>query len=104
MNIEQGILDEKWIFAKTYADSNPHEYIVRRLCKSVDFFDALCEQIKKEGHPEYFFNHKYIYLTIGDYTYWNMGDVINRRRNDLYYVDDKKRIHKVDNWREILNG
>ena len=94
---------ERWAFAKTYAKSNPHEYIVREKCSNVDFFDTLCEYIKSNGHVEYFFSHRGIYLTLGDYTYWQMGDVINRRWNDMYKVDkNTKQISKVDNWKELL--
>ena len=101
LNID--VESEKWIFAKTYAKSNPHEYIVRSRCHSVDFFDALCEYIKNNGHIEYFYNHCGTYVSIGDYTYWQMGDVINRRWNDMYIVNPKtKQIEKVKNWKELL--
>lgn len=96
------VSSEVWHFAKTYANSNPHEYIVRSKCKSVDFFDALCEYIKNNGHIEYFYGHSGTYVVIGEYTYWKMGDVINRRWNDMYYVDKAKQIIKVENWKELL--
>lgn len=99
----KAIHNNKWRFAKTYANTNPHEYIVRNKCNSVEDFDALCELIKNEGHIEYFFNHKGTYLSIDNYTYWIDGDVINRRWNDIYYVTkDTKQIMKVENWKELL--
>lgn len=94
---------ENWRFSKTYANSNPHEYIVRNKCSSIEDFDFLCELIKNNGHIEYFYNHRGTYLSIGDFTYWVMGDVINRRWNDMYIVDkNTKQIKKVDNWKELL--
>ena len=97
------INNENWTFAKTYENSHPHEYIVRDKCSSVEFFDKLCEYIKNNGHIEYFFGHENTYLSIGKYTYWRMGKVINRRWNDMYKVDEvTKEITKVDNWKELL--
>ena len=99
------INEEHWRFAKTYANSNPHEYIVKSKCKNPDNFDALCEYIKNCGHIEYFYGHRGTYVSIGDYTYWNMGDIINRRWNIMYKVDKTTcNITKVENWKEILNG
>ena len=48
-NILSIINGEHWRFAKTYANSNPHEYIVRSKCSSVEIFDCLCEYIKNNG-------------------------------------------------------
>ena len=99
----KAINNNKWRFAKTYANTHPHEYIVRSKCDNVDDFDALCEYIKNNGHIEYFFNIRGTYMSIGDYTYWVMGDVINRRWNDMYYVNpNTKQIMKVNNWKELL--
>lgn len=104
MDILKAIESEDWRFAKTYANFNPHEYIVRGKCRDVNNFDTLCVYIKNNGHKEYFFNHPNTYASIGDYTYWVMGDVINRRWNDMYKVDENtKQIMKVDNWKELLN-
>lgn len=99
----KAIKNNKWRFAKTYANTHPHEYIVRSKCDNADDFDVLCEHIKNNGHIEYFFGKSGTYLSIGDYTYWVMGDIINRRWNDMYYVDKRtKQIMKVENWKEML--
>lgn len=102
-NIQDIIEAEKWRFAITYANTYPHEYIVRGRCSSVSNFEALCEYIKKNGHYEYFFNKRYTYCSIGDYTYWVMGDVINRRWNDIYKINQNKQIYLVEDWKEKLN-
>lgn len=102
MNIEDIIAGEEWTFAKTYAKTNPHEYIVRGRCSSEERFDELCEYIRKNSHYEYFFKKRWPYCTIGSFTYWVMGDVINRRWNDMYKVNPNGVIYKVDNWKELL--
>ena len=91
-----------WRFAKTYATTHPHEYIVKHKCSSEEDFNELCEYIKKNGHFEYFFNHRGVYCVIGEYTYWIDDNVINRRWNDMYYLNERKQILKVDNWKELL--
>lgn len=101
-NIEDIVNAEEWRFSVTYANTHPHEYIVRERCSSVSNFDALCEYIKRNGHHEYFFNKRGIYCSIGKYTYWVMGNVINRRWNDMYYLTPNRQIVKVDNWKEML--
>lgn len=103
INIEDIIKAEKWRFAVTYAKTSPHEYIVRHRCSCANDFDLLCEYIEKNGHYEYFFNHRYTYCPIGDFTYWVMGDVINRRWNDIYYVNANKQVCMVEDWKEKLN-
>ena len=100
--INKIIEKNNWRFAKTYASTHPHEYIVKNKCSGEEDFDMLCEHIKNEGHYEYFFNKRGTYCVIGDYTYWVMGDVINRRWNDMYYLNERKQIVKVDNWKELL--
>ena len=100
--IEDTIMAEKWRFAKTYANTHPHEYIVRGKCSCPDSFDRICEYVKKNGHYEYFFNKRGLYCSIGDYTYWVMGDVINRRWNDMYFLTPNMQIGKVDGWKEML--
>ena len=102
MKLNEIINSFSWTFAKSYTNTNPHEYIVRTKCGNVENFDFLCECIKKNGTVQYFFNNENLYLEVGDYTYWVMGQVINRRWNDMYVVDKFKKIRKVDNWKELL--
>ena len=102
-DIENIIENNRWTFAKTYAKSHPHEYIVRSKCSSAKDFDFLCDFIKANGHYEYFFGKRGTYCSIGDFTYWIMGDIINRRWNDMYKLDARKFIYKVNNWEELLN-
>ncbi len=101
-DIQDIIGKEAWTFAKTYAKTHPHEYIVRCRCSSGEAFDAICEYIQKNGHYEYFFNKRGVYCSIGNYTYWIMGDVVNRRWNDMYYLTPGRQIMKAENWKEML--
>lgn len=100
--INRIIKNNNWRFAITYKDSHPHEYIVKSKCSSKEDFEELCEYIKNNGHYEYFFKIRGVYCSIGDYTYWVMGDVINRRWNDMYYTDERNQIQKVEKWKELL--
>ena len=93
----------KWSFAKTCANTHPHEYCIRN-AGNAELFDALCEHITENSHNEWYFNKRGLYCSIGSHTYWVTGGMIGRRRNDLYEVTANKRIVKVANWRELLNG
>lgn len=92
----------KWSFAKTCANTHPHEYCIRNSVNSEDF-DSLCEYISKNSHNEWYFNKRGLYCSIESHTYWVSGGMIGRRRNDIYEVTANKRIVKVANWRELLN-
>lgn len=92
-----------WSFAKTCANTHPHEYCIRNSGNS-ELFDALCEHITKNSHNEWYFNKRGLYCSVGGHTYWVSGGMIGRRRNDLYEVTANKRIVKVANWRELLNA
>lgn len=104
MTVEEAISKVRWRFAKTYAKTHPHEYIVRSQCEDASAFDEICEAIRKDGHTERFFSTVNTYLSVGEYTYWRMGDVINRRWNAIYYVDEKGIIRKIEGWEEKLNA
>ena len=95
--------DMEWSFAKTCANTNPHEYTIRK-SGNAGLFDELCEYITKNSHNEWFFNKRGLYCSIGEHTYWVSGGMIGRRRNDLYEVTASKRAVKVANWWELLNA
>ena len=92
-----------WSFAKTCANTHPHEYCIRN-SGNAELFDALCEHIQNNSHNEWYFNKRGLYCSIGSHTYWISGGMIGRRRNDIYEVTANKRIVKVANWRELLNA
>ena len=71
------IQNSKWTFAKTYAKTWPHEYIVQRQVDN-DCFLEMANHIDTFGHNEYFYNKQMIYFDYDGYAYWHMGDIINR--------------------------
>lgn len=89
----------QWKFATTYANTAPHEYIVKKWLPKDDrlLFERLVQTINKESVIGYFYGHKNNYLILGDYYYWYMidcypenlaVDLINRTTTDyLEYRD-----------------
>ena len=83
------IENNDWTFAKTYAKTWPHEYIVQEQVSEVHFI-KLAEHIDTYGVEENFFTKKIIYFYYGGYTYWHMENIINRCfESDTY--EQKKR-------------
>jgi hypothetical protein len=66
---------EKWIFAKTYAETWPHHYIIRDRVDE-ELFKKLVEHIRRFGYEGPFYNKKYIYFEEDEYVYWTMGEPI----------------------------
>ncbi len=71
------IKQTQWIFAKTYAKTWPHEYIVEEQVDS-ELFSELAEHIDTFGHKEYFYKKQMTYFGYENHTYWHMGNIINR--------------------------
>ena len=75
MTIRELFENEKWTFAKTYAKTAPHEYIVRGKTVLSDYeFDELVATILEEGFPAYFYSRVYRYLYIGGFFYWCISE------------------------------
>ncbi len=77
---------QNWIFAKTYANRAPHEYVVRGKINGTDeeFLDIV-DHIQKNGITMYFWNRPNKYIFVDGWQYWVMrgeeGDptiVLNR--------------------------
>lgn len=61
------VKSQRWIFAKTYAKTTPHEYIVVRNGDTRrEKFKMMFEMIEKYGKPEKFYGKDWIYLYLGD--------------------------------------
>lgn len=71
------IVNQDWIFAKTYAATWPHEYIVQERVDN-DLFLELANHIDQFGYEDYFYEMKLIYFKYNKLTYWHMGNIINR--------------------------
>jgi hypothetical protein len=86
---------ETWIFAKTYADTWPHEYLVR---DRVDerLFVQLVRHIRTHGYEGRFYRKKITYFDEDSMTYWTMGapveetTIINRCRKENTYEERLK--------------
>ena len=78
--IEKFIQHQKWIFAKTYAKTAPHEYIVRDHLnkKNQQLFDSFAEFIGNNGYRKKYYSKYFTYLNIDDKKYWVMENIINR--------------------------
>ena len=88
----------EWIFAKTYANIAPHEYIVLRLIgkQYKDEFIKIATFIREKGFKAYYFSRAGYYYTIDDNYYWTMDenvddtDLINRaKRNDYELINNE---------------
>lgn len=66
-----------WIFAKTYAKTWPHEYIVQEHVDH-DMFIKLANHIDSNGYKSFFYNKEMVYFDYNEYTYWHMENIINR--------------------------
>ena len=88
-NLKEFISEQDWIFAKTYAETWPHEYIVQERVEN-DMFLKLANYIDKYGYEDYFYNTKQIYFDYNGFTYWNMDNIINRCRKEETYSNRKK--------------
>lgn len=71
------IEDQKWIFAKTYAETWPHEYIVQEKVDN-DLYIELANHIDHFGYESCFYKTKQIYFDYDGLTYWHMENIINR--------------------------
>lgn len=94
--VKNFVLENHWIFAKTYAKTLPHEYVVRKNVSR--YFNEFVFTIRNRGFKAYFLDREYTYLRFEDYFYWTMGNpidetiIINRVQindYDLKEIDSK---------------
>ena len=71
------VANADWIFAKTYAATWPHEYIVDEGVDGVSF-QTLANHIDTYGYESVFYRTKQIYYDYDGNTYWHMENIINR--------------------------
>ena len=71
--IKDFIEGQQWIFAKTYADRAPHEYVVRHKIQGSDeeFMDIV-NYIQEHGITMYFWDHPNKYIFVDGWQYWVM--------------------------------
>ena len=74
-HLAQFIDSANWIFAKTYAKTWPHEYIVREQTDEMLFLE-LANYTRTNGYKGKFYSKDIPYCDIGEMVYWTMGDTI----------------------------
>lgn len=95
MNIEalkDFINKQSWIFAKTYANKAPHEYIVRNRINGTDEeFMAAVNYIQENGITMLYWGHPNKYIFLDGHQYWVMRNneddpttILNRCNCDEY--------------------
>lgn len=80
MNLEdfkRFISKQKWICAKTYSDTAPHEYCLKDNTKYKKEFEEAVIFIRENGIKEYFYKKEFIYFYCDGYKYWTMGAPVN---------------------------
>ena len=63
---------EAWTFAKTYADTWPHEYLVRQRVDEA-LFVQLVRYIRAHGYEGRFYHKPITYFDEDGLVYWTMG-------------------------------
>ena len=88
--LKKFVENSKWIFAKNYAETWPHEYIVREQVDN-NLFLALVHHIDIYGYKSLFYKTKQVYFDHNGHTYWHMKNIINRcPESDAYHRRNKK--------------
>jgi len=76
-HLKSFIKNSTWIFAKSYAKTWPHEYIIQEKVDN-DLFLELANFIDNNGYTDYFYKKEMIYLEYDEHVYWHMENIINR--------------------------
>ena len=89
-NLKSFINNIPWTFAKTYAETWPHEYIVQEKVDN-DLFLELANYIDTFGHEKYFYKKKMTYFDYDGRVYWHMENIINRcDASETYWQREKE--------------
>lgn len=90
-NIQAFVAGAQWTFAKTYAETWPHEYIVRGRVDE-QLFVQLVLHIRAHGYAGSFYSKSITYFDEGGLVYWTMGEpiasttIINRCKKEQSYA------------------
>lgn len=86
-----------WKYASTYAETAPHEYMVKHWLVDDDklLFERFVATMKANSVIGYFYGHENNYFILGDHYYWYMPtadnlpvDLINRTTTDYLEFRD----------------
>lgn len=82
------LTDAHWVKTKYIAE---HEYIVRPdTAELAHIFDAFIRLLNQQGFKEKFGGKVYTYFKIGDYRYWYIPPILNRRLETLSHDGSKR--------------
>lgn len=76
-SFQEFVKSVSWTFAKTYAQTSPHEYTVCNMgdTNRVEFEKAVLF-IKENGEIEKYYGHPFTVFKIDEHKYWTMGEEI----------------------------
>ena len=91
-DLKSFIEKQSWIFAKTYANKAPHEYIIRgRINGTDEEFMAVVNYIQEHGITMLYWGHPNKYIFLDGQEYWVMRNdendpstILNRCNCDEY--------------------
>jgi hypothetical protein len=89
--LERFIKTEEWTFAKTYAQTWPHEYLVKQRVDEDMFLDVV-RHIRQHGHKAAFYRRQYTYFQQDGLVYWTM--VPDEADPARYPVEDETIINR----------
>lgn len=92
-----------WVFAKTYAKTWPHEYIVQEKV-DVELFEELANHIDNFGYESDFYSTKQIYFDHEGITYWHMDNIINRCPEGETYSRRKAEVRLPEDLQQDKGG
>lgn len=89
-NLKAFVTEQKWTFAKTYASTWPHDYIVRDRVDET-LFIQLVQHIRSYGYEGRFYDKPITYYDEDGMVYWTMGFpieetiIVNRCKKEQTY-------------------
>jgi len=63
----------KWVFAKSYSKTFPHEYTTRDRTNDDMLFESFIYYARENSTIKSFFSKQYLYYELDGYEYWEMG-------------------------------
>jgi hypothetical protein len=90
-DLDKFIHTAKWTYAKTYAHTWPHEYLVRERVDEKLFLDMV-RHIRQYGYKAAFYRTQYTYFRQDGLVYWTM--VPDKADPTWYPVEDEDIINR----------
>lgn len=75
-DVKEFILTNRWKEAKSMPKI-PHSYCLKKSCSDPRKFEQFVLYIREHGIPRRFFRRVFVYLDVGIYEYWTMGNPLS---------------------------